>query len=138
MPSPRAATVGASTDSDSAEAQKDVASQSAVPNGAASLFSWAEKARKAVAKEVAKYDILPQAEVSAREVTVKEPNGEDLERGGDSSSSTAGLLGDKWNVWAKEAAKHVRAQLADAHDSASQGLAQASEKAKSMDLNLGE
>lgn len=95
------------------------AGASSKPAGA-SWGSWADRARRAVidkAREVA-YDAVPQRE--------GEPSDEqqDAERG---------ETQPQWTLWAKAAAGRVRNQVVEATKDARQGIAQAAEKAKSVE-----
>eukprot|EP00927_Polykrikos_kofoidii_P057599 TRINITY_DN51750_c0_g1_i1.p1 TRINITY_DN51750_c0_g1~~TRINITY_DN51750_c0_g1_i1.p1 ORF type:complete len:402 (-),score=111.36 TRINITY_DN51750_c0_g1_i1:40-1245(-) len=119
--------VASPPESDTA-ASEGAAHQGADGGGAGAWLAWADKARKAVAdkaREVA-YDVVPQSDGQAREVTFKD--GADLERG------NGGADVPKWASWAKEAATKVRQQVTEKADEARAGLAQATEKAKSIEI----
>lgn len=96
---------------------------------APSLFSWAEKARKAVADNVkVAYEAVPQTEQS--QDCDGNDEGVDIERG---EAAGAGM----WGAWAKKAnamKKQVESAAKEAAEEAHKGLKQGVQRAKTIDL----
>jgi ElaB/YqjD/DUF883 family membrane-anchored ribosome-binding protein len=94
-----------------------------------SLFSWAEKARKAVAENVkVAYEAVPQLEPAQEGESAEE--GVDIEKG---EATGAGM----WGAWAKKAnamKKQVETAAKEAAEEAHKGLKQGVQRAKTLDL----
>jgi len=93
-----------------------------------SLFSWAEKARKAVADNVkVAYEAVPQMELPQ--------DGECKDDGADVEKGEAGV--GMWGAWAKKAnavKKQVESAAKEAAEEAHKGLKQGVQRAKTLDL----